>query len=94
MGEDLSKVFFLKNFLKAAVMGEKPESLLPSAEPISLRDMHPVEVTLLEFVTVLVADVSQQVARQMALMSFDVYSRISSSELLQRRWLMAHKVSS
>ena len=35
---------------------------------------------------------SKKVARQMALMAFDVYSRISSSELLQRRWLMAHKV--
>jgi son of sevenless-like protein len=32
-----------------------------------------------------------EMARQMALITYEVYSRINSAELLQRRWMMAHK---
>ena len=32
-----------------------------------------------------------EMARQMCLLTSEVYSKISSSELLQKRWLMAHK---
>ncbi len=58
-----------------AVLGQKPESLSSATGSVS---------SLRDIHPI-------EMARQLALLTFDLYSRISSCELLQRRWLMAHK---
>lgn len=76
-GESIRKDLLLasQGIMVIPVMGEESTPLLPTSE--GPWTLRDIHPT--------------EVARQMALVTFDVYRRIHSAELLQRRWKMAHK---